>query len=96
VTAVSFALQYAIEKVRTNQEGWRLNGRHQLLVYSDDVNMIGGNILTIKKNAGSLLASGRKIGLEANSLKTKYVPMTPEHNAGLYHNTGTGSKPFQS
>jgi len=73
-----------------------LNGTHQLLVYSGDVNMIGENVLTIKKNAKSSLASGREIGLEANSLKTKYVIMTPEHNAGLYHNIRTGSKPFQS
>ena len=73
-----------------------MNGTHQLLVYSGDVNMIGENVLTIKKNAKSSLASGREIGLEANSLKTKYVIMTPEHNAGLYHNIRTGSKPFQS
>ena len=73
-----------------------MNGTHQLLVYSGDVNMIGENVLTMKKNAKSSLASGREIGLEANSLKTKYVIMTPEHNAGLYHNIRTGSKPFQS
>jgi len=60
-----------------------LNGKHQHLVYSDDVNLMGENILTLKKNAESSLASGREIGLEANSLKTKYVPMTPEHNVGL-------------
>jgi hypothetical protein len=53
-----------------------LNGRHQFLVYSDDVNMMGENILTIKKNAESSLASGSEIGLEAYSLKTKYVPLT--------------------
>jgi hypothetical protein len=45
--------------------------------------MMGENILTIKKNAESSFASGMEIGLEANSLETKYVPMTPEHNAGL-------------
>lgn len=73
-----------------------MNGTHQLLVYSDDVNVVGEYILTIKKNAKSSLASGREIGLEANSLKTKYVLVTPEHNARLYHNIRTGSNPFHS
>jgi hypothetical protein len=76
--------------------GWRLNGRHQPLVYSDDVNIMGQNILTVKKNAESLLASGREVGLEGNSLTTKYVQVILEHNAGLYHNIRTGNMPFQS
>jgi len=46
----NFALEYAIRRVQVNQEGLKLNVTHQLLVYVDDTNTLGGSVLTIKKN----------------------------------------------
>jgi hypothetical protein len=32
-----------------------LNGTHHHLVYADDVNILGGNVITIKKNTERLV-----------------------------------------
>jgi hypothetical protein len=45
----NFALQYAIRRVQANQDDVKLNGTHQLLVYADDVIILGGSVLNVKK-----------------------------------------------
>ena len=39
-------LEYIIRRVQVNQDDVKLNGTHQLLVYADDVNILGGSIHT--------------------------------------------------
>jgi hypothetical protein len=48
----------------------KLNGRHQLLAYADDVNMLGEIVHTVKENADALVVATKEIGLEVNADKT--------------------------
>jgi hypothetical protein len=64
------ALNYAVIWVRANQAGFQLNGTHQLLFYTDDVNILSWSINTIKKNMEDLVAANKRI-LEVNDEKTK-------------------------
>ena len=69
----NFALEYAIRRVQVNQDGLKLNGTHQLLAYADYVNILGGSVHTVKKNAEALVAATKETGLEVNAHKTKYI-----------------------
>jgi hypothetical protein len=61
----NFALDYATRSVPINQNGLKLNGIHQLRVCAD-VNILGGSVHTIKKNADALIVATMENGLEVN------------------------------
>jgi hypothetical protein len=50
-----------------NQVGMKLNGIRQLLVYSNDVNLLGDNINSIKKNTKYLIDASKEVGLKVNA-----------------------------
>ena len=70
------ALEYSIRRGLVNRDGLKLNGTHQLLVYADDVNILGGTIHTIKENAEALILANKETGLEVNADNTKQLVMT--------------------
>jgi len=49
----------------------KLNSKHQLLVYTDNVNILDGSIQAIKKHTETLVVASKEIGLEVNADKTK-------------------------
>jgi len=73
---LNFALEYAIRRVQVNQDGLKLNGTHQLLVYADDVNILGGSVHTAEKNAAALTVGSQETELEVNADESKYMIMS--------------------
>ena len=41
----------------------KLNGTHQLIVYADDVDILGGRVHIVKENAEALVVVSKEIGL---------------------------------
>jgi hypothetical protein len=91
----NFALEYAIRRVRANQEGLKLNGTHQLVVYADDVNILGGSIHAIKKNTKTLVVASKEVGLEISAEKAKYMVMSRGQTAEQNHNIKIDNKSFE-
>jgi hypothetical protein len=80
----NFVLEYSIRKVQEIQVGLKFDGTHQLLVYADDVSLVGDDINTI--NAEVLIYVSKEVGLEVSAEKTKYMLMSRHQNAGQNYN----------
>jgi len=91
----NFALEYAIRRLQVNRDGLKLNGKHQLLAYADEVNILAGSIHTQKENAEALVAATREIGLEASADKTKCMVMSRDQNAGRIQSVRIDNSTFE-
>ena len=91
----NFALDYVIRRVQVNQDGLKLNGTHQLVAYADDVNILGGSVHMVKKNAETLVAAAKEIGLEVNADKTKYMVVSRDQRAERNHSVKIDSNSFE-
>jgi predicted nucleic-acid-binding Zn-ribbon protein len=55
-----------------------LNTTHQLLVYADNVKLLGENINITKKNKEALLVTGEEVSQQVNVQEPKYMFMSCE------------------
>jgi hypothetical protein len=81
--------------VQVIQDGLKLNGTHQLLVYADDVNILGGSKHTVKDGAEVLAVASEETILEVNADKTKYKVMSRDQHAGRNHSMKINNISFE-
>jgi hypothetical protein len=82
----NFTLEYDFREINENEVGLELNGTHQLLVYADDIKLLGDSINTIKENTETIFDASRDIGLQVNAKRTKYVITSRHQKSGQNHN----------
>jgi hypothetical protein len=88
--------EYAIRKVQENLVRLKLRGTHQLLVYADDVNLLGDSIDTVKKNTETLTEDSKEVGLEVNIEKTKYMLLSRRQNIGQNRDIKIADRCFEN
>jgi len=91
----NFSLEHATRRVQVNQDGLKLNSAHQLLVYADDANILGGSVHTVQENTEALQVTSKKNGLAVNADKTKYMVMSGDQYAGRRHCTQAENSSFE-
>jgi hypothetical protein len=82
--------------VQENQVGLKLNGKHQLLNYADDVDLLGDNIDTIKKNIETLIDASKEVGVDPNLEKTTYILLSRHQNVGQHRAIKIAKRSFEN
>jgi hypothetical protein len=65
-------------------------------IHADDVNLLGDNIDTIKKNAETLIDGSKEVGLEINVEKTKRMLLSRHQNVGQNRDRKIANRSFEN
>ena len=88
--AFAFAFEYGttvyhlLAQVQVKAEALKLNGSHDLLNYTSDINLWGMNLNTVKKNKEAFLVTSKAVSLKVNAQKTKYEFMSHKEKCRTY------------
>ena len=63
-----------------------------VLIYGNDVNILGARTHTTKQNTETLVITGKETGLEVKAVKSKCMAMSQDQQAGQNHNTEISNK----
>jgi hypothetical protein len=91
----NFPLEYTFRGVQVNQDGLKLNGKHQLLVYADDFNILGERVHAVTVHAEALVVISKTTGIKVNAGKTKYMVMSEDQNAGRIYSIKIDNRSFE-
>ena len=72
----------------------KLNGIHQILVYADEVNILGGSVYTVKKKTEALVAS-KETGIKVSAERSKYMVMSCNKISVRSHSIMTDNSSFE-
>jgi hypothetical protein len=67
-----------------------------MLVYADDVNLLGDNIVAIKTNRETLIDASKEVGLQVNAEKNMYMLLSHHQNARQNHDIKTANRSFEN
>jgi hypothetical protein len=69
--------------------GTEIKFEHQLLVYADDVSLLGDN-------TEILIGACKEVGLEVSAEKTKYTLLSRHQNVRKYYNIKIANRSFEN
>jgi hypothetical protein len=71
-------------------------GHILLLACAHDLNVVGGNINTVKKNKQTLFDAGMETGIETYNEKTKFMLLSRHRNAGQIRDIKIANRSFEN
>jgi hypothetical protein len=82
--------------VFTRSFHWSLSSARSIQSSPVDVNLLGDNIDTIKKNTETLIDTSEEVGIRVNTEKTKYMLLSCHQNAGKNHEIKIANRCFEN
>jgi hypothetical protein len=82
--------------IQVNHEELKLNAIPHFLVHADDVNLLGGSVHSVKKNAADIVVASKETGIEVNDDSTNCMVTSPYRNAEMPQYVYIGNSFFES